>query len=190
MKLTSRIATAGFLLLATGICGCAGWGAHEPDQYFVLEAAAGHRPAVTGVQVGPTTAAAFYDTQDIVFSRSTGTRAYYRYHHWTERPQRAVRAMLLERFDSTGRPPRFEIETSVEEIYHDAAEAPGTARITVNAQLVDLATREIVARRTFTAAAPASSYDAAGAVHGFSQALGLLLDDMAAWAGSRPAAGR
>ena len=38
----------------------------------------------------PTTAASFYDTQDIVFSRSPGTRGYYQFGHWTERPQRVI----------------------------------------------------------------------------------------------------
>ena len=51
----------------------------------------------------------------------------------------------------------------------------------LTAQLSDPASRAVLARRTFTRSAPAASYDAQGAVQGFRQALGALLDDVAAW---------
>ena len=66
-------------------------------------------------------------------------------------------------------------------IYHDATEQPGTARITVAAELVDAASRAVLARRTFTRSAPAASYDAPGAVSGFNQALAALLGDIEGW---------
>ena len=175
---------AGLVLLAS----CAGWGPHEPHEYFVLQApreATPHSP-VTGVRVARTTAAAFYDTQDIVFSRSEGTRAYYRYHHWTERPQRAFHAQLLERFAPGPGITPLELETNVDEIYHDAVQSPGAARIAVTAQLLDASTHEVVARRTFRASVPLASYDAPGAVAGLREALGSVLHDIAAWVAAQP----
>ncbi len=77
------------------------------------------------------------------------------------------------------------LRTHLEEIYHDAAQPPGAARIAISAQLVDPASRSVVARRTFVRAAAATSYDAPGAVQGFDQALGALLDDIVVWVGAQ-----
>jgi len=82
---------AGILLAAAIVAGCA-LGAREADRYLILETPASATPAATrgDVRAMPTTAAAFYDTQSIAFSREPGTRAYYQFNHWTERPQRAI----------------------------------------------------------------------------------------------------
>jgi cholesterol transport system auxiliary component len=167
------------LFAAALIGGCASTGSREADRYFILEAAPGAR-AASALVVAPTSVASFYDTQDIVYSRAPGTRAYYQFNHWTERPQRAIHAQLASRLQAGAKSGRV-LNTHLEEIYHDAAQPPGTARITMSAQLVDPASRTVLARRTFSRSAPAVSYDAPGAVQGFRQALGALLDDVAAW---------
>jgi ABC-type uncharacterized transport system auxiliary subunit len=164
------------------------------ERYFVLErSAAGAQSAVAPAQVviAPTAAASFYDTQDIVYSRAAGTRAYYRYSRWTERPERAVQAALSARLGAaaTGRD-RPVLETRLEEIYHDAAAAPGTARLTLDAALVDPSTHAVIARQRFTRSAPAPTYDADGAVAGLRQALGAVVDDVARWVEREVSAGR
>jgi cholesterol transport system auxiliary component len=168
------------LVAAALLAGCAAVspGTREPDRYFILDAAPG-RQAAARVRVAPTSAAGFYDTQDIVYSRAPGTRAYYQFNHWTERPPRAVHQALAGRFEELNA--RLVLTTHLEEIYHDAAERPGTARISLTAELSDPASRRLLARRSFRRAAPAASYDAPGAVQGLRQALGELLDDVAAW---------
>jgi ABC-type uncharacterized transport system auxiliary subunit len=67
------------------------------------------------------------------------------------------------------------------EIYHDATQEPGTAHVTVTAELVDPASRTTLARRSFAHSAPAGSYDAPGAVRGFNQALAALIGDIERW---------
>jgi cholesterol transport system auxiliary component len=159
------------------LAACVSTGTGEAERYFILDAPAGAKPAAI-VRVAPTSAAAFYDTQDIVYSRAPGTRGYYLYNHWTERPQRAIHAQVASRLDAPKA--RLVLHTHLEEIYHDAAARPGTAHISLTARLVDPG-GAVLARRTFTQAAPAASYDAPGAVHGFRQALGALLDELATW---------
>ena len=169
------------LFAAALVGGCLSSGApREADRYFILEAPPGSLSSST-VLVAPTSASSFYDTQDIVYSRAPGTRAYYQYNHWTERPQRAIHAQLASRLQASGQQGKLVLNTHVEEIYHDAAQPPGTARITITARLVDPASRATIARRTFSRSAPAASYDAPGAVEGFRQALGALLDDVVLW---------
>jgi hypothetical protein len=50
-----------------------------------------------------------------------------------------------------------------------------------NAPGAMVARQALVARHTFSRWAPAASYDAAGAVQGFSEAIGAILDDVVAW---------
>jgi ABC-type uncharacterized transport system auxiliary subunit len=173
-------AMLGFLL-ATTLAACAVPGPREPERYFILDAAiTAPRPGVS-VAVAPTTAASFYDTQDIAYSRAPGTREYYRFNRWTERPQRSIHAQLAARLGGGPAKGGLRLDTNLDEIYHDAAEQPGTARIAVTAELVDPASRAVLARRSFSRSAPAASYDAPGAVRGFDQALAGLIGDIEAW---------
>ena len=168
---------AAVLLAACSIQGLQG--PRAPELYFILEAPSGAK-AETAVTLPPTSAASFYDTQEMVYSREPGTRAYYQFNHWTERPPRAIHAQLASRFETAAGGKGLVLRTHLDEIYHDAADPPGTARIKLSAQLRDPSGRA-VSRKVFTAAAPAASYDAPGAVRGFDQALGSLLDDIVRW---------
>jgi ABC-type uncharacterized transport system auxiliary subunit len=176
------------IALAVFVAGCVS--SRPADRYFVLEpaaASASATPAATAatavrLHVAPTTASGFYDTQSIAYSRATGTRAYYQFNHWTERPQHVVHAQLVARLDA--RPPGsapLVLATQVEEIYHDAVQEPGKACLAISAELIDPARREVLARRTFRREMPAASYDAAGAVQGLRAALAAVLDDIVAW---------
>ena len=195
---------AAALALAFALAGCAGLGAGQPQRYFVLEAtpsrlaAAAIRRDAT-VLVAPTTASAFYDTQEIVFSRSAGQRAYYQFSSWTEPPNRALAPLLAMRLEqggafrgvaetTSGVRGSLLLRTQLVEAYHDATSVPGSAKVTIAAELSDSAGRRMLARRSFTASEPVRSHDAAGAVQGFDEAFGAILDDIAAWAGSAPGA--
>lgn len=176
------------LFLLAFLAGCYPiGGTREAQRYFVLDAPAARAAAANpqraaALAVERTSAASFYDTQDIVYSRSPGTRAYYQFNAWTERPSRRIHELLRERLEAGGAGANLVLRTHLEEIYHDAARPPGVARIVLSAELFDKSRQAIVARRTFSRAAPAASYDAPGAVRGFSAALDALLDDVVAWA--------
>jgi ABC-type uncharacterized transport system auxiliary subunit len=184
--------TIGVLLLAALVAACAVPGPREPDRFFVLDAGqakeAKARPGVP-VVVAATSSSRFYDTQDIAFSRAPGQRAYYQFNRWTERPHRAIQAVLEARLGGSPGQGDWILGAQLVEIYHDATEVPGTARITVTAQLVARASGTLVARRTFTRTAPAASHDAPGAVRGFNEALALLVGDIEAWVAAETGAG-
>jgi cholesterol transport system auxiliary component len=189
-----RAFLAALLLLAAG---CFPGGTREAQRYYVLEApepksGPARVPRAATLAVPPTATASFYDTQDLVYSRSAGTRAYYQFNSWTERPGRAIHDMLVERLERSG---TFKtvigsdsavrngllLRTRLEEIYHDALKPPGSARIVLAAELFDPARGAAIAQRSFSHAAPAPTYDAEGAVHAFRQGLGALLDEVIAW---------
>ena len=201
----ASIAVALAVALAGALAACGGLSAPPAHRYFVLEPAPSRldpgtpqRDAV--LLVAPTTAASFYDTQEIIFSRRAGERAYYQLSSWTEPPHRGLATALAARIARTG---AFRgvvetgssvrgglvLRTHLVELYHDAAAAPGTVRIALSAELTDPAGRSLLAQRSFSAAVPAATYDAPGAVQAAGAALGTLLDEVAAWA-AQAAGGR
>ena len=178
--------------------GCLpGGGTREAQRFYILEAPESKTPAAVvprpaTLVVAPTGTAGFYDTQALVFSRSPGTRAYYQFNSWTERPGRSIHDLLVSRLERSGafksvvatdRPVAgsLVLRTEIEEIYHDAVSSPGEARIVLVAELFDSSRNVPLGRRSFSQAAPAPSYDAQGAVQGFRQALGALLDEVVGW---------
>jgi cholesterol transport system auxiliary component len=191
-------ALASVLLLA----GCVSAPNVPPMQYYVLgnhketaSEAASARPAAQrsgGVLLlQPTSVSAFYDTQRLVFSRAEGQRAYYQFAAWTDRPGRAFSELLSRRlgapFTTSGIKGDVILHTRLEELFHDAAAAPGTVKIEVSAELVDAAGRLVGERRRFSRSVPAGSENAAGAVQAANRAVSEVLDDIAAWIeGSRP----
>ena len=179
------------------LAGCVSFGPQEPQRYYVLEVpslkadtAATSRNAT--MLVTPTTVSGFYETQEIVYSRTPGTRAYYQRHAWTERPGPRVTELLLMRLDHaasfrdvamavSGVRGELVLDTYLTDFYHDATQAPGYVRVTLIAELTDPIGRKLLARRTFTHTAPAATYDAPGAVAAFGSAVAMVLDEVAAW---------
>jgi cholesterol transport system auxiliary component len=183
--------------LACVLTACISSGPRDVQRYYVLEDS---RSSGTKAEAGrngtlllaPTAVSGFYDTQGIAYSRSSGMRAYYQYHSWTEAPGRRIDELLTARLERSG---AFRtvasvtsavrgdlvLSTYVAELYHDAAVAPGSGHVALTAELTDPARRTLVARRNFAASASAASFDAPGAVQALNQALGTLLDELVAW---------
>jgi cholesterol transport system auxiliary component len=169
-------------LAALALAACMPVKQHQAERYFVLAPApvAGAPAGGPAVAVAPTTAAGFYGTTQIIYSEAPGTRGRYRYSYLTEPPQATVQAQLAARLRGAA-PAGLVLDTRLAEIYHDAARAPGTVRITLTARLTDAADPARSAERVFSRSAPAASFDAAGAVAGMRTALAALLDDVVAW---------
>ena len=192
------------LALAALLAGCGGLGSSAPRRYFVLEAApTGLAPGPLRhdavLLVAPTTAGSFYDSQDIVYSRRLGERAFYQLSSWTEPPHRSVASLLKARLawggafravaeSGSGVRGSLLLRTHLIELYHDAVDSPGAVRLVLRAELSDVAGRSLLGQRNFEATVPAPSYDAVGAVQAAGRGLGQLLDEVAAWT-ARTAAG-
>lgn len=184
-------------LLAAALGGCLNPPSErDAPRYYVLEASGSVAPAEATRQatllVAPTTAAAFYDTPQIVYSRERGTRGYYQVNRWTERPNRSIHGLLVERLresrafarvvePGSGVRGDLVLRTHLDEMYHDALSRPGSVHVVLVATLEDSARREVIGRQAFRGSAPATSYDAAGAVAGFDRAVGQVLNDCVSW---------
>ena len=161
-------------LLALLVAACAPFGdTKQAHRYHVLEPES-EKAASLPVRLGAVTASSFYDSEAIAYSRAAGTRGYYQHNSWTEPPARRIGELLARRAADQG--PLLNLHLI--EMYHDATSSPGTARVSVAAELPGKG------RRVFTNSAAASAFDAAGAVQGFNAALGKVLEELAAWAAS------
>jgi len=164
--------------------------------YYVLQdpdtGEATYRKRPLSLLLGETTAPALASSRKIVFSRSPDTRSFYQYASWSETPPRFFTRLLLDRletarlFTAVCRRPAVvhtDLQLSVEliEFYHDAGKPPGSARIKIRAQLFDSRRKTTVGQQYFFHAVATPTYDAKGAVQGFSQAVGLILDDVVNW---------
>jgi cholesterol transport system auxiliary component len=186
------------------LAGCTILSNNQPTPtYFVLRDTARPTPAAQRIPrvllVAPTTASPFYDTQSMVFSREPGTRAYYQFAAWTERPGKRFDILLLQRLEQRAAFERTAAMTAgvrgdlllavnIVEVYHDDEKAPGRVRMEVTAEITDRAARSIVARRTFVHEVAVTEDNAAGAVQAFDAAVTRLLDELTAWVEAEAAA--
>ena len=187
-------------VLSLALAGCVNLGSRNETPavvYYVLKDPA--PPAIaTPVRadaptllVLDTTTGSFYDTDQLVFSRSAGTRGQYQFARWTERPGKRFADLMRARLDrqgawnvsAAGGYVRGEVmlDTELVEFYHDAASEPGQVRLVLRAELVDLKQRTLLGRRVFEQQVPLTSYDAAGAAQASNLAVSRALDDLAAW---------
>lgn len=133
----------------------------------------------------------FYDTDQLVFSRSPGTRGHYQFARWTERPGKRLADLMRARLDRQGTwrvshaggyvRGDLLLDTELVEFYHDAASEPGEVRLVLRADLIDMKQRRLLGRGEFVQQVPLASYDARGAAEASSVAAGRVLDALVAW---------
>lgn len=196
--------------LALALAGCIsfdGKGGAAPTIYYVLDdvvpvdaaAPATGAPADAGAArrtllVLDTTSSGFYDNDQLVFSRTPGTRGYYQFARWTERPGKRFADLMRSRLDRLGGyrvaaasgqvRGDLLLDTELIEFYHDARSQPGQVHLVLRADLLDLKRRTLLDRRVFEQRVPVATYDAAGAAAASGIAVGHTLDQLAAWLAS------
>lgn len=130
------------------------------------------------------------DSFSMAFSTAPQQRALYQYASWTDRPSNRIVQLLARRLEARGAFASvaelgrgvggdLTLNIMVDELVHDTAGARG--RLQLNAELVDRATRTLVARRRFEASAPVTQENARGAVEALSRALTTVLDELVPW---------
>ncbi len=191
---------AAAVLLALASSGCSIFGADLPARTWYeltdLQVGAAPVPEAKGnslvLLISPVSESSFYDGTAIAFSRQSGARAYYQYAAWTERPVKRLAQMLEHRLAArhsfgtvaqatAGVRGDLLLNLRLEEIYFDAAQPPGSARVAVTAELLDWRVRKVIERKRFERVATADSEDPARAAAGFNRAITGVLDELSAW---------
>jgi ABC-type uncharacterized transport system auxiliary subunit len=186
------------LVAVTSFAGCLGGSSVPPRAHYVLHDEAPPKsaePAATLKQslvVTGSAADVFYDTENLVFSRQPGERAYYQFASWTDRPAHLVVRLAERRLEARGRfvsvaslttgvRADLVLNISVGEFYHDATVAPSVVRVELVGELVDWRTRSLLGRRRFAASAAVKTDDAKGAADAFDHAVTEALDGLVPW---------
>jgi len=168
--------------------------------YYVLNDAAPAAPPAATVplpaatlRVLDTTTGNFYDTEQLVFSRSPNTRGLYQYARWTERPGKRFTELMRARLErqgswnvSGGGSVRADwlLDTELVEFYHDAVSEPGQVRLVLRAAVIDIRQRTVLGQRVFEQQVPLERYDAAAAAQASSLAVSRMLDELTPWLAS------
>lgn len=190
-------------LLSLALTGCVNFGEKSSTPavvYYVLTDTAPAASVVPARVDAPTllvlntTAGGFYDTDQLVFSRTAGTRGQYQFARWTERPGKRFADLMRTRLarhgawnvSAAGGYVRGDLllDTEMVEFYHDASQEPGQVRLVLRAELVDMRQRTLLGRRVFEQQVPMTSYDAAGAAQASNVAASRALDDLVTWLAS------
>lgn len=186
------------LISMAALAGCNILGGRDaPVNYYLLSDQGGSsgRAGTTlhGVLLlRETEAAGLCQGGQMVYSRAPGSLEFYQHARWNEPPARALGQLLKTRLDrlslfqataglGSGVVGDWQLNTRLLECHHDAGEAPGSARLTLEVELVRRDTARLVGRHFFSVAVPAASHDATGAAQAFSLATGRLLDQLTAW---------
>jgi cholesterol transport system auxiliary component len=188
------------VVLGLALTGCVNLGSREKTPavvYYVLKdpvppaAVTPVRADAPALLVLDTTTGSFYDTDQLIFSRSVGTRGQYQFARWTERPGKRFADLMRVRLDRQGAwhvsaaggyvRGDLLLDTELIEFYHDAASQPGTLRLVLRAELIDLKQRKLLGRQLFTQQVALASYDAAGAAQAANHAVSRALDELTVW---------
>lgn len=186
-------------LLTVGLLGgCLGGQNTPATTHFVMTDAApgafSQAPAATGRSLVVSGAAddPFYDAENVVFSREKGSRAYYHFAAWTDRPSRRVASLVQRRLEVRGRFASVSsitagvnadvlLNVNVVELYHDLTVSPAVARVELIGEVVDWKSRTLLGRRSFAVALPVASADAKSAVDALNRGVTAILDELVPW---------
>ncbi len=165
---------------------------HPPEQIYVLEAAAlpmGIKPTAPReivLAVSPPRARAGYDTHRMVWVRQAHGRELFARNRWADTPARMLAPLLIQSLQHSGTfqaivpvsssvSANWRLDTEVIRLQHDFSVKPSRVQLTFGVQLVDLATRRVIASTEFEEVEPAASEDAYGGVLATNRALQRLL---------------
>ncbi len=198
-------AAASLFATAVLVFGCALElpGSGDPSQLYVLTPKSTFPDDLVRVDwqllVEQTTSPAGLDTQRIAVAYSAIELDYFARSNWTDRAPKMVQRLLVESFensnrivgvggDSIGLRSDFLLKTELREFqaeYRRKSDGGkvGLARIRVrlNAKLVKMPQRVIVASKTFEEVVPATESKMAGIVLAFDEALGRAIKHVVIW---------
>lgn len=117
--------------------------------------------------VNPSSAAAGFDSQHMVYVRGPHAREYFAHTEWVDTPARMLAPLIVTAIEAAGgfravvRSPSaaaadIRLDTEIVRLEQDFTETPSRVRFTLRAHLVDDATRSVIATREFDIAVAAS----------------------------------
>lgn len=133
-----------------------------------------------------------YLSKKIVFSKDELELGNYQFASWSEPPAQRFPLELLKALEnrkkfsavthlSAGVLSDLELNSEIQEFYHDISTTPGAVRLAIKLELIEVKTRRIKAQRVFRVVLPVTTFDSAGAVKAFVEASNKLILEMLPW---------
>ncbi|MGE5270971.1 MAG: ABC-type transport auxiliary lipoprotein family protein [Thiohalocapsa sp.] len=193
------------LLLPLLLAGCGGLLSNAPERqlYRINPSFAfpvGVRPLTAQLLIAAPTAPAGLDTKRIALSHSPVTLDYYAGVEWTDRAPFLVQDALVEGFQKSGTVPKvaadrgglradYVLDTAIDDFAasYDSPQGAPLVRVALNAKLVRMPERVIVAHQAIHHEQRAAANAMPEIVHAFDGALGGAVQDVVAWTVGNPA---
>ena len=205
-----RRSVAASLALLPLVAGCGGLLPKPPErQLYRLSSIAAVRAGAPRVPaqllVATPTSLSAFDTARIALSRSAITLEYFADAEWADRAPFVVQAALIEAFEKSrafsgissegsGLQADFVLATEIRDFaaIYDSPNGPPRVRVLLNAELIRMPGRKILAETVVTGEATAAGNDMPAIVQAFGGALGGAVADLVTWtaSGALPARGR
>ena len=191
-KWLSRIILVGLVLLA----GCVGLGTQTETATYLLSASLPAKTvsakSATTLLVSPTRAHPGFDTPRMAYVREANRLEYYAYHRWVEAPARMLTPLIAQSLEANGsfgavvQSPasvrgNLRLDTELVNFIQDFTQKPSRLRMTLRAQLVDLASGAVLGTRTFESQINASAEAAPGGAAAANLATAEILSQLTEW---------
>ncbi len=142
--------------------------------------------------VNPPRAASGFDSRHIIYTRTSHRLEYFAHSEWVDTPARMLAPLIVAAigrhggFGAAVQTPSASagdlvLDTQVLRLQQDFSQRPSVVRFTLRADLVDAATRRVLASREFDVSVPSASEDPRGGVDAASRAVQGALEQLAAF---------
>ena len=190
------ICVAGLVLTLTAACSNLLPTPIAPPNFYTLDAPLFKAPAASlsgrlpSLSVTPPLAASGFDSQHIIYRRTAHQLDYFAHSEWVDTPARMLAPLIVAALERRGgfqavvstpssAASELRLDSRILRLQHDFSVQPSRVRFTLRADLVDNATRQVIAGREFDATVVAASDDAYGGVVAANGAVQAVLAELA-----------
>ncbi len=169
-----------------------------PEHVYVLEAAPAPltaKPATSRevvLAVSPPRVRAGFDTAQMVWVRQPHGLEVFARNRWADTPARMLAPLLVQTLQRSGAfqavvpatssvAAGWRLDTEIIRLQQDFSVKPSRVQLTLGVQLIDLATRRVIASAEFEEVEATETEDAYGGVRAANRALGRMLNRVAAF---------
>lgn len=187
---------SGILLMSLLLAGCVGLPAPQggsPDVYVLDALPAVQTPATRRdlvLAVNMPQARPGFETARMAYFHQAHELNYYTGSRWTDTPARMLQPLLLQTLEQGGAfravvragssiPADVRLDVELVRLQQDFTASPSRVQVTLQAQLLDLRGRRVLAAKQFDAVEEAASEDAYGGVGAANRAVQRLLGEVA-----------
>jgi cholesterol transport system auxiliary component len=183
------------LIVSVGLAGCAPFSSPKVEAVKTyalemdLEAISDTQTIPLVLFVNTTHAAPGFDSPGMIYVNQQYQRNFYAYNQWADAPSRMINALMVRTLSKNARfnavvqapstiPADLRLDTELIRLQHEFTSYPSRVRLTMRAQLIDMAQRRILVTQEFDLTENAPSENPYGGVIAANKALSKALNQI------------